>query len=103
VDDASSLPPGDWRAWCKVPAIRELQKETPAGTCVFCGRSTEMRHRQKTREKYRCVRADCQTAYNTEFVRWVRLERVKAGKTQRGTARKGGRRWVQVNQEKDDE
>ncbi len=92
MDDARP-PPGEWRSWCKVPAIRLLQEETPAGLCVFCRRPTEFKHRQKTREKYRCVRADCQTAYNTEYVRWVRSEREKRGLTQRGNTPKDTPRW----------
>lgn len=76
-----------------MPAIQRLQEETPAGRCVFCGRPTSLKHQQKTREKYRCVRADCQTAYNTEYVRWVRLEREKRGLTQRGNLPKNTPRW----------
>ena len=48
-----------------------------------------------------CVRADCQTAYNTEYVRWKRLEKVQQGFTQRGVERKSSApRWVNFYKEK---
>jgi hypothetical protein len=35
-----------------------------------------------------CFRADCQTALNTEWVRWKRLMKATLKRTQRGTPRK---------------
>jgi hypothetical protein len=91
-------PKNEWRTWSSCPVIRALQEETPEGFCVFCGRVTRP---SKTRQRYVCIRADCQTAYNTEYQRWKRLERVQQGFTQRGLERKSDAlRWVNFYKEK---
>lgn len=88
----------EWRTWSRAPVVRALQEETPEGYCVFCQRRIPP---TKTRQRYVCPRADCRTAYNTEYVRFRRLEKVKAGFTQRGNERKSGHsRWTEIYKEK---
>ncbi len=65
---------------------------------MFCQRRIPA---SKSRQRYVCARADCQTAYNTEYVRFRRLEKVKAGFTQRGNERKSEHpRWTNIYKEK---
>lgn len=81
-----------WPAFSKCPVIAELQRTTPPGRCVFCGRPSKQLVRSRT--KFICFRADCAMAYQTEYKRWKRAELVAQGLTQRGKQRKSQHpRW----------
>ena len=75
------------RRWSVVPAVRTLQEELPPGHCPFCERKIR-RKKLAGRIPFICFRADCQTALNTEWVRWKRLLKATMKRTQRGTPRK---------------
>jgi len=74
----------EWRAYSAVPSVAELQKETPAGHCVYCQRKLPEQARP-VRERYVCFRADCQLEYHSAYHRWRRERFNEAGLTQRGT------------------
>lgn len=83
-------PPAGELKLSRCPAIRRFQEEAGPRRCAFCCRLLP----KGSIRRVMCVRADCQTAYNTEFVRWRRLEVAAKGLTQRGTEPKSSAaRW----------
>jgi hypothetical protein len=74
-----------------------LQEDTKPGYCIFCDRLTKT----KRKERLVCAAEECNRAYNTEYVRWQRLERVKGGFTQRGEERISEQaRWKDLYKER---
>lgn len=74
------------RRWSIVPSIRTLQEDLPPGVCPFCERPITQKPVGRTQQV--CFGADCRTAFNTEYVRWRRLQKADLKQTQRGTPRK---------------
>ena len=59
-----------------IPAIAELQKDTPAGCCVFC---QEPIQQTRGRKAFRCLGKECQASYHRLYGVFRRDEMRKQG------------------------